>query len=196
MLNPNAPAPVWGFDELTCPLTVQQVRRLRQHAFAHPWRGDTVLNCPRHFATTTAITDPGRLTRLALSLDYDYHQSGWFANHQFDRCLHLSLSHPRPDRPAQPIRGYVGRTPEVPSDREAAMWGRVVFSRYAPLALYEPAVGPGDPYRTQGVVHLRLWLDQTGRPIKPTGEVYHLRPYPDGSSPLKIVEGRCGADIR
>lgn len=196
MLNPIAPAPVWGFDELDCPLTVQQVRQLRQHAFAHPWRGNVPLDCPQHFVSTTAITEPGRPTRLAFSLDYDYHGSGWFANHQFERCLHLSLSHPRPDRRAQLLRGRVGRVPEVPADREAAMWGRVMFTRYAPMALYEPAASPADPYRTPGVVHLRLWLDRAGRPVKPSGEVYHLRPYPDGGSPLKIIDGRCGADVR
>lgn len=200
----SQPAEVWGRDDLTCPLTRYQVRRLVEHAHAHPWRGNEPLTCPGHVADTTAITEPGRPVRLLLSLDYGYHQSGWFANSDYERCLHLSVSFPRPDRPKlwlpRPEIGHhipiVGQDLEAPEDAEVRAWGRVVFREHAPMSWLEPPVGPGDPYRSPGVAHLRLYLDQTGRPFIPTGEVYDLRPFSDGTSPEKVTDGRLGADVR
>lgn len=79
-----------------------------------------------------------------------------------------------------------------PADRR---WP-IVYGRDDLTCLYEPPVGPLDPYRSAGVGHLRLRVDQGGRPHRPAGEVYHLRPFLDGSSPKKITEGRLGADVR
>jgi hypothetical protein len=174
-------------------------------AHAHPWRGDTSVTDRRHIADTSAILEPGRPTRVMLTFDFDYHGSGWFANSDYDRCLHLSLSHPLPDRPAviRPLPQDLGPGVaagldlETPSDDEARAWGLVFFRRYAQWAWFEPAVGPGDPYRSPNVVHLRLYFDKaTKRPILPRGEVYELRPWADGTSPKKITEGRAGADVR
>lgn len=195
------PAPVWGRDDLTCPESVLTIRRLREHAIQHPWRGDTTLTCPRHMLATTAITEPGRPVRLLYSLDYGYHASGWFANSDYERCLHLSLSHPRPDRAslyAPRDVGYAipGIGVETPSDDEVRAWGRVMWHEHAVKAWFEPAAGVFDPHRLPGVVHLRLYLDQRGEPMIPTGEVYTLRPFADGTSPAKITEGRAGADVR
>jgi hypothetical protein len=201
----SRPADVWGRDDLTCPLTAGAVAQLLHHAHAHPWRGDRTLTCPGHRADTTAITEPGRPVRLLLSLDHGYHQSGWFANSDYERCLHLSVSFPRPDRPKLwlPRPGVdgldvpvAGQDLEAPADAEVRAWGRVFFHEHALMSWLEPAVGPLDPYRTPGVSHLRLYLDQAGRPFTPTGEVYTLRPFEDGTSPAKVTDGRLGADIR
>jgi len=201
--GPATTSAVWGRDDLTCPVPRVRIRQITRHARAHPWRGDTSLTDPRLMLDTTAITEPGRLTRVIFSFDYGYHQSGWFANSDYERCWHLSLSHPRPlvPRVYQMPRdvgtgSYVGMDVDTPTDDEARAWGRVFFGPSCALAWFEPAVGPGDPYRTPGVVHLRLYLDQQDRPIKPVGEVYHLRPWADGSSPTKVTEGRLGADVR
>ena len=93
--------------------------------------------------------------------------------------------------PARP-----GISSETPSDDEARLWGYVFFGQHAPKSLFEPAASVFDPYRSPNVVHLRLWLDQAGAPIVPQGEVYDLRPFPDGSSPAKITHGRLGADVK
>lgn len=201
--NPATPAPVWGRDDLTCPLTDRAVRQLLRHAYDHPWPGNTPLTCPGHRADTTAILDPGRPTRLLLSLDTHYHRSGWFANSDYEQCLHLSISHPRPDRLKVYPAGLgnldaprVGGDIEAPTDDEVRAWGRVFFRHRAPMTWLEPPVGPLDPYRAPGVAHLRLYLDQAGQPMVPRGEVYHLRPFADGSSPAKVTDGRLGADVR
>lgn len=200
---PPRPAVVWGRDDLTCPLSGRAVRRMLRHAYDHPWRGDEALTCPDHYANTTAITEPGRPTRLLLSLDYAYHQSGWFANSDYERCLHLSVSFPRPDRPRL-YRAGIGNSPvptigcdvEAPEDEEVKAWGRVFFRDRVTMAWLEPAVGPLDPHRAPGVSHLRLYLDHAGHPMMPRGEVYTIRPFADGSSPERITEGRLGADVR
>jgi hypothetical protein len=174
-----------------------------RHAKGNPWRGDRTIIDDRHQLCTTAITEPGRPLRLLFTLDYGYHQSGWFANSDYERCYHLSLSHPRFDLtvvrtlPADMGSGqYAGVGIETPSDEEARAWGQVFFREHATKAWFEPAVGLNDPYRAPGVVHLRLFLDQAGRPLLPHGEVYDLRPFADGSSPPKILDGRAGADVR
>ncbi|RCG31928.1 hypothetical protein DQ384_05125 [Sphaerisporangium album] len=194
---------VWGREDLTCPATRQQIRRLVRMAYARPWRGDTTAD-RSHCLDTTAITEPGRLTRIMYTLDYGYHASGWFANSDYERCLHLSVSHPRPDLPVEVRQlpadlgpgAYAAMRTETPNDDEVRAWGLVLFREHATKAWFEPAVGPNDPYRAPNVVHLRLYLDRENRPILPRGEVYDLRPWDDGTSPAKITEGRAGADVR
>lgn len=168
----------------------------REMVMQRPWRGDTPLLDPRHVWDTTALTEPDRPTRVMFSLDHDYHASGWFANSDFDRCLHLSISH-KPDAIA------IGETaaPIAPTDAEIRAWGIAAFGEDRRLALVEPPASPLSidvlyERRSPGVAHIRLWLDQQGNPIKPEGEVYHLKPWDDGTSPLKITEGRAGADVR
>jgi hypothetical protein len=180
-----------------CPLDFQTVMDTMKHAFKHPWPGNVPLDCPAHFIDTTAILERGRPTRLALSLDTGYHASGWFPNSTMDRCLHLSLSHPRPDKTVLLPNGRMGIANETPSDDEARAWCRVWFPRDYRLALFEPSATIFNiDGRLPGVVHWRLWLNQQGRPIKPTGEAYTIIPYEDGSSPAKVTEGRLGADVR
>lgn len=203
---PAAPAAaVWGREDLTCPLPAATVRALIAHSKVHPWLGDRPLTCSRHMVSTSAITEPGRSTRLLFSLDVGYHASGWFSNSEYESCFHLSLSHPRPEMPrllrapgaVDPLRRpHLGIDVETPTDEEARAWGRVFFREHAPKAWFEPAVGPLDPHRMPGVVHLRLYVDRQGRPIVPKGEPYDLRPFADGSSPAKVTDGRAGADVR
>jgi hypothetical protein len=181
------------------------VRATVKHAHAHPWPGNEPLRCPAHYLDTTAITEPGRPVRVLLSLDYGYHNSGWFANSDYESCLHLSVSYPRRDVPrayrARPDLGqpvpYVGMDLETPTDDEVRAWGLVFYgTEHAPKAWFEPAASPLDPHRMPNVVHLRLFLDKEGRPFIPRGEPYTIRPFADGSSPKKITEGRLGADVR
>jgi hypothetical protein len=176
---------------------------MTRSAFADPWPGNEPIRDRRHVLDTTAITEPGRPTRIIFTLDIGYHTSGWFANSDYERCLHLSVSHPRLDvirtyRVPRDVGSgvFLGTDIDTPTDEEARAWGRVFFRAEATKAWFEPAVGTTDPYRSPGVVHLRLYLDPAGRPIIPVGEVYDLRPFADGTSPAKILDGRAGADVR
>ncbi len=201
----TAPYAVPGREDLRCPVPRHVITATLAHARAHPWPGDEPLTCPRHFLDTSAITEPGRKTRVLLSHDVGYHASGWFANSEYESCLHMSVSHPRPEIPkayrARPELSmpsdYVGMDLETPSDDEVRAWGLVFFGTGdAPKSWFEPAASVFDPYRMPNVVHLRLFLDQAGRAFIPAGEPYSIRPFADGSSPKKITEGRLGADVR
>jgi hypothetical protein len=198
-------SPVPGREDLTCPLPAALIKATLKHARAHPWAGNRLLTCPHHMLDTTAITEPGRKTRVLISLDVGYHNSGWFANSDYESCIHLSVSHPRPEIPrayrARPEIGmprpYTGMDLETPADDEVRAWGLVFYgAEHAPKAWFEPAASMFDPYRSPNVVHLRLFLDKAGRPFTPRGEPYTIRPWADGSSPRKITEGRLGADVR
>lgn len=172
------------------------LQRMLPFVMAHPWRGDSSLVDPRHVWDTSALTEPGRPTRVLFSLDFGYHGSGWFANSDFERCLHLSISH----KPETIRDGEVAK-PIAPSDEEVRAWGVAAFGEDRHKALVEPPASPLSidvlvERRSPGVAHIRLWLDRDGNPIKPEGEVYHLRPWDDGTSPEKIMEGRLGADVR
>jgi len=197
--------PVLGRDDLTCPLPEWMIGATLRHARAHPWPGNVPLDCPRHYLDTTAITEPGRPCRVLLSLDVGYHNSGWWANSDYESCLHLSVSYPRPQiarlyraRPGLGVsQDYTGMDLETPPDDEVRTWGLVFFGPDdAPKSWFEPAASVFDPYRSPNVVHLRLFLDKAGHPFLPSGEPYTIRPWADGSSPRKITEGRLGADVR
>jgi hypothetical protein len=194
-----------GRDDLACPLPPWKIGAVLRHARSHPWPGNVPLDCPHHRIATTAITEPGRPVRLLLSADVGYHNSGWFANSDYESCFHLSVSYPRTDRQrlyrARPEigapRDQVGIDLETATDEEVRAWGLVFFGpEDAPKAWFEPAASVFDPYRIPNVVHLRLFLDKAGRPFLPSGEPYTIRPWADGSSPRKITEGRLGADVR
>src|SRR4051812_42254394 len=97
-------------DELRCPVPGHIIRRWKRFAYAHPWQGNLPLADRHHFLDTTAILEPERPVRLALSFDVGYHGSGWFANSEWEQNLHLSLSHPRIDKPTT----VMPRKPEGP----------------------------------------------------------------------------------
>lgn len=183
------------------------IARMRRYAFAHPWRGNVPLLDRRHVLDTDAITEPGRPTRVLVSFDYGYHASGWFKNSDYEQCLHVSVSHPRTDRPLVPKvdkvgqlgpagTSYAGLDLDAPSDSELRAWGVAFFAECAPMSWLEPPCSPLDPYRQPGVGHLRLYYDRQGLPFMPEGEPYLLKPWKDGTSPAKVTEGAAGGDVR
>lgn len=176
---------------------------MRAHAFEHPWPGNVPLDCPRHNLDTDAITEPGRPTRLLISFDVGYHASGWWKNADYDRCLHISVSHPLIDRPMvaktipEALGGGLrpGYEVEPPTEAEVWAWALAIFGPAdAPKAWIEPAASVFDPYRMPGIVHARLFYDDHG-PIQPQGEAYQpgqgqLRPWSE-----KVL-GSIGGDVR
>ena len=151
------------------------VARLFSEASRCPANHGQEMLCNTHSAQRRSLTED-RPVRLALTFDQGTHASGWWRNSEYDRCWHLSLSWPRPAGP-----------PEAPADREVRAWARAFFGRDVAKTWTEPSASPLDIHgRLPGVVHVRLFLDQDNRPIQPTGEVYTLVPWRDGTSPENI----------
>ncbi len=184
-------------DGLLVPMS--KIRAWRAFALKNPWQGNQLLTDRRYVIDTTAITEPGRDTRVLLSLDVGYHSSGWWKNSDYEQCLHLSVSHPLVDRPklylAKADIGspeHVGMDLETPTDDEVRSWGDVVFGQWNRWTWLEPAASPLDPYRSPNVVHLRLYLDERLQPILPVGEPYGLNAPPWSE---KVI-GSIGGDVR
>jgi hypothetical protein len=156
----------------------RDIRHLLFSALKHPYDGRRVIN-DRHYMVADSITEPGRPVSLVLTLDSGIHASGWWRNSDYDRCLHLSLAHPT----STMIRTH---RVETPTDKEVAAWGREILGPQLQKCWIEPAASLFDPHRKPNTPHVRLFLDRQNRPIVPQGEVYHLKPWPDGSSPEKI----------
>ena len=142
-----AGSPVPGREDLTCPLSRAVIKAVKRHAREHPWPGNTPLTCPAHILDTTAITEPRRPVRLLCSVDYGYHNSGWFSNCDWESNWHLSFSHPVLNRArrrlyaARPEIGIdaarVGMDLETVSDDEVRAWGLVFFGpEHAPKAWF------------------------------------------------------------
>lgn len=153
---------------------------LRGNALAISWNGrDPITNT--HRAVVPSITDDQLLISLILTLDRGAHASGWWRNSQYEACYHLSL--------AAQTRGTRPALAEVPTIERRA-WAFAIFGEHATKAWNEPPAGEHDPHRSapasRHTWHTRLFLDQQMRPIIPTGEVYTLIPFDDGSSPEKI----------
>lgn len=170
------------------------LRKMRRAAMRNPWPGDRPVTNHRHIWDTEALTEPGRPTRVLFTLDVGYHASGWFANSDYDRCLHLSVSHPRPEKPRiwtprdvdqfdGPIKGH---DVDAPDWTEVAAWARAAFPDDYRKVWIEPPASALDRYRAPNVWHVRLYVDRDGHAIVPEGEVYDLKPWPDGTSPEKV----------
>lgn len=155
-----------------------RLTRMRAHARQHPWDGRSI---PSR-VIVDAITEPGRPTSLTLTYDTGYHGSGWWRNSEYDRCYHLSVCHPTSD------------AIEACSSNEVRAWARAAFPRHYQWTWTESPLALGDVIqsaqngvrRLPSVAHVRLFTDQSGRPIQPHGEVYDLVPFDDGSSPAKV----------
>lgn len=181
------------------PIPAGRLTWVKRQAFMFPWYGRAN---PSSFSRlqTTAILEPGRPTLIICTYDVGYHASGWWANHEYDACLHLSISHigEGTEIVHNPQTGDLTERQkiEAPSDPEVRAWAVAFFgAEHAPKAWLEPPAGSLDPHRLPGIAHVRLFYDQTTRqPIMPTGEVYDLKPWAE--SPAKILEGRLGADVR
>lgn len=159
---------------------VRRLRELRRLARQHPWHGQEVID-RMHTWDTVALLEPDRPTRIMLTYDVGYHLCGWWRNSDYDRCYHLSISHP-----ANPTPGLAPARLEAPSTAEVAAWARAAFPEHYRWTWTEPPASILDPYRRPGVAHVRLFTDKAGRPLLPEGEVYDLKPYADGTSPEKV----------
>jgi hypothetical protein len=159
------------------------LRRLLHHALKHPWYGQSMISS-RHYLIADSLTEPGRETAIILTYDVGYHSSGWWKNSDYDKCLHLSVAHPNHS-------GLVGARPDAPSEKEVQAWAKAMFGDEVRRTWTEPPASAFDAHRETGVAHVRLFLNKAGEPITPKGEVYNLKPWADGGSPMpKLLKRR------
>ena len=158
-----------------------QMRRL---AVKYPWKGQGVIH-DRHRLTADALLEPGRRTSVIYTYDVGHHTSGWWRNSDYERCLHLSITHPV-------FKSLTGlATLEAPSDAEVREWAKAAWPADWKKAWLEPpasvlSIDVAENRRRPGVGHVRLFLDVNLEPILPEGEVYNLKPLADGTSPEKV----------
>lgn len=160
----------------------RDLRRLRRLAVDHPWHGR--LDVPqqqRHVGPSHLDPDIG--VSLLLSYDTGYHASGWWANSQYDSCWHASIV----------CLDITGPQPVFtdPDDRVVRAWMHALFGQWMQHAWTEPPASKLDPHRAAAAspytTHVRIFTDRGPlRPITPTGEVYNLLPWDDGTSPAKV----------
>lgn len=105
---------------------------------------------------------------LLFSLDFDHHKSGWLKNPDYDRCFHLSLASLGAVLSGQTTRDISGIPDLTRATREA--WCKAFFREYCRLLWVEP------PFTELGkraeTYHYRLFVDVSGAPLLPRGEVY------------------------
>ncbi|MDF2992493.1 MAG: hypothetical protein K0S37_3007 [Microbacterium sp.] len=156
------------------------IERLRLMALQWPWDGRTQIH-PTHKADLLSVTDDDLRISLIFTLDRGAHASGWWRNSQYETCLHLSIAARTTELSPQLV--------EAPAIERRA-WAFAMLGEDATKAWNEPPAGENDPHRSapasRSTWHTRLFLDQHMHPIIPTGEVYTLIPFEDGSSPDKI----------
>jgi hypothetical protein len=185
----------------------QVLGRMRKVAVRHPWTGDQKVH-RRHSWLTRALTDPTLSTFVLFTFDVGHHASGWFRNSDYDRCFHLSVSHP--DLSGPPGTRLCDVTVE-----EIRAWAIAAFGEDRRLSWFEPRYAaskyirerarglihfddqeepirdlrwlpPGSDSSGSEICHVRLFVDRHGQPIQPRGEVYNLIPWQDGTSPEEV----------
>lgn len=91
---------------------------------------------------------------ILFTRDVGYHSSGWWKNHDYERCWHLSIS----------FRG----------GNEKKALRQIIENLFLP---YERLLWVEPPYSNEGkkmdVWHYRLFCDENWQPLKPRGEVYN-----------------------
>lgn len=158
---------------------VHQIRRAATYGSfhgqeRHPLQAAYLRRCTHLHAHTGTL--------LIYTRDAGHHTSGWMANPQFERCLHLSISF----RAAQPdhavdrlmsphVLAELGATLALaPFDhRLAGVWAEQILHPFAALAWTEPAMSHWG--RQAEVRHWRIFCDEGWHPNRPVGEVYSRR---------------------
>lgn len=133
----------------------------------------------QRWAVPSLTRDPDIVVSIIASLDTGTHASGWWRNSEYDSCWHMSLCALEPGV----------RFVDLP-DIDLRQWSRAVFGEHVSKSWTEPPASKTDAYRdapaSAYTTHVRVFLNRQGIPIQPTGEVYDLRPWDDGTSPAKV----------
>lgn len=111
--------------------------RLLRNAERDPWSGQSTIPS-RQKIQTTGITEPGRPTFLCVTYDVGYHNSGWWANADYNQCWHISVSHIGDG--LEVVAGEIRRRVEAPEDREVTAWAEAFFGDGARLCAQSTAL--------------------------------------------------------
>lgn len=157
---------------------------LKARAVHDPWDGRSAITS-RHRMYFKHPSEEDRVFSVILTYDSGSHNCGWWANSDYDTCYHLSFV----AMYVSPLNVQNVRF-ETPTDSEVEALGNVAFGKDISRCWREPPASAFDAYRSapqsRHTWHIRLFVDKlTGEPILPEGEVYNLKPWPDGSSPEK-----------
>lgn len=113
--------------------------------------------CSHEFAVSPEVHAAIIYTR-----DVGHHESGWWKNPEYERCLHLSISY-RTD-------GAWNGVPVPHDKKQSALFAEAFFDESRRLCWIE---GPYSPEgRVRDVWHYRVFCDPSWTPILPRGEVY------------------------
>lgn len=152
MLIKGDPLRQRGLSELKLAQLAADLRISAMQATAHRGQGVPDSRCVRVLQAAGLV--------VLFSRDAGMHESGWFKNPLFERCLHLSISF------RDPMTG------------EAAPWDDYVAQRIA-RAFFDDAVrwvwtegAKSEEGRKLGIIHYRVFCDEHWNKINPVGEVY------------------------
>jgi hypothetical protein len=180
MPDPRAMALAVRIDALYGPA----LRRLKRNALRFPWDGR---GAPpdRQRIPIFLPEEPDRILSVLLTFDVGYHNCGWWRNSLYDRCWHLSTTILK--RGVRVLEAAL----ETPELWEVQGLARAAFGDDVRVGWVEPPASSFDLHRTapqsRHVYHVRIFVDpKTGQAIQPTGEVYDLVPFEDGTSPEKV----------
>lgn len=155
-----------------------QIVALQACARLDPWDGRGSIS-QAHRLLVRSRVDHDQSVSILYTLDRGAHASGWWRNSEYETCFHLSM-----------VGMADGQYSEI-AEVERRAWAIAIFGTEASKCWNEPPASWADRYRTArasvATWHTRLFVDQQLRPIIPTGEVYTLIPFDDGSSPAKAL---------
>jgi hypothetical protein len=141
-----------GLSDLKVAQLAADLRLSAMQAPAHRGHGVPDSRCVRVLPAAGLV--------VLFSRDAGMHESGWFKNHLFERCLHLSISF------------------RDPRTGEAAPWDDYVAQRIA-RAFFDDAVrwvwtegAKSEEGRKLGIIHYRVFCDEHWNKFNPSGEVY------------------------
>lgn len=136
------------------------VQHMKESALTGTYTG--LVKTPRDelYVRNCMMSLPHQGIGLMFTRDENHHESGWWKNPDYERCLHLSVSFFDPiTRQAAPF-----------NKAHAKRLARLFFGHHLNLVWVEPPYSPEGKLR--GVHHYRLFCDAGWQPIKPRGEVY------------------------
>ncbi|MHC4298779.1 MAG: hypothetical protein ACYS7Y_15990 [Planctomycetota bacterium] len=141
--------------------------RMRQKADMFPWDGRAgsgaeilARHCHRDKKTGASII---------FTLDFGYHACGWWKNPDYDRCYHLSLASMGLALGKQLPQSVLSDIPDL-TQKSREAWCKAFFAENCRLLWIEPPHTPeGKCHETY---HYRLFIDESGVPLLPRGEVY------------------------
>ena len=111
---------------------------------------------------------------LIYTRDEGHHSSGWFANPDYERCLHLSIGDADYEAVSRELGRELRHVLGEPSQVHRDAWVRSLFREHVRLLWAEPPMSPEGKQRN--VWHFRLFVaDDWRTAILPRGEVYTRR---------------------